>query len=93
MQPKPLILSAVHGLQLVGATPVQVNQFCIHLHLHHLHLSLSLSTSGLSRCFDLVEVAAPPLDTVTALVIHVSEEIFFLFFFLFLERTPNDSPG
>lgn len=80
MQLKPLILSVVHGLQLVGvqlrSAPAQVNQFWGPLFLSQLSC---MQYGGFARCFDLAEVAAPPLDTVTARVISVTEEIFFFF--------------
>lgn len=88
LQLKPLILSVVHGLQLVGvqlrSAPAQVNQFWGPAFLSQLPC---MQYGRFAQCFDLSEVAAPPLDMVTARVIRVIEEIFFL------EHTPNDSPG
>lgn len=72
---KPLILSVVHGLQLVGvqlcSTPAQVNQVCTTTPLYAVwRICAVLWSRGGGR--------TPP-DMVTAWVIRVTEEIFFFF--------------
>lgn len=63
VQLKPLILSVVSGLQLLGMqlclASVQVNLFWTPHHFHKLNCT---QYAGFARCFDLVEVAANGCD-------------------------------
>lgn len=83
LQLEPIILSAAHGLQLVGvqlcSAPAQVNQFCPPSNNSPVCSVAALHGALISRRWQwqCPPPPTPPSDTVTVRVIRVAEVIFF----------------